>query len=132
MLTIHQQQTPDDQTIIRPVGELDAFSVTQFRQILADLDGSGSVVIDLSRVAFIDSAGLGALIGGIRHARERGGHVAVACARPTLTRLLHSTGFDRIVAVVPTVTDAAGALQGAGRGGAAPILVDRVDDDPSR
>ena len=45
----------------------------------------------------MDSAGLGALIGGIRRAREAGGDVAVACSRPTLTRLLHTTGFDRIV-----------------------------------
>ncbi len=47
----------------------------------------------------MDSAGLGALIGGIRRAREAGGDVAVACSRPTLTRLLHTTGFDRIVSV---------------------------------
>ena len=47
----------------------------------------------------MDSAGLGALIGGIRRAREAGGEVAVACSRPTLTRLLHTTGFDRIVPV---------------------------------
>ena len=55
----------------------------------------------------MDSAGLGALIGGIRRAREAGGDVAVACSRPTLTRLLHTTGFDRIVSVTETVDDAA-------------------------
>ena len=51
----------------------------------------------------MDSAGLGALIGGIRRAREHGGEVAVACSRPTLTRLLHTTGFDRIVPVTETL-----------------------------
>ena len=55
----------------------------------------------------MDSAGLGALIGGIRRAREAGGDVAVACSRPTLTRLLHTTGFDRIVPVTETVEEAA-------------------------
>ena len=58
----------------------------------------------------MDSAGLGALIGGIRRTREAGGDVAVACSRPTLTRLLHTTGFDRIVAVTETVEAAATAL----------------------
>ena len=58
----------------------------------------------------MDSAGLGALIGGIRRAREAGGDVAVACSRPTLTRLLHTTGFDRIVPVTETVEAAATAL----------------------
>ena len=68
------------------------------------------LLIDLSAVPFMDSAGLGALIGGIRRAREAGGDVAVACSRPTLTRLLHTTGFDRIVPVTETVDAAADAL----------------------
>jgi anti-sigma B factor antagonist len=37
--------------------------------------------------------------------------VAVACNRPTLTRLLRSTGFDRIVMVADTVEEAAAALE---------------------
>ena len=131
MLTIQPEHAAHHQTVVRPVGELGAFSVSQFRQALADLAGARQVVIDLSRVVFIDSAGLGALIGGIRRTREQGGHVAVTCARPTLTRLLHSTGFDRIVTVVPSVAEASGALQGVGFRGATPILVDRVDDDPT-
>jgi hypothetical protein len=36
--------------------------------------------------------------------------VAVACNRPTLVRLLHTTGFDRIVTVAETVEEAARAL----------------------
>jgi anti-anti-sigma factor len=59
----------------------------------------------------MDSAGLGALIGGIRRVREADGEVAVACSNPTLTRLLHTTGFDRIVPVTDTVEDAAEKLR---------------------
>jgi hypothetical protein len=36
--------------------------------------------------------------------------VAVACNRPALTRLLHTTGFDRIVPVRETVEEAVLAL----------------------
>ena len=72
--------------LCRPVGELDAYTVAQFREALA---------------------GLGALIGGIRRARENDGDVAVACDRPALTRLLHTTGFDRIVPVCESVEEAA-------------------------
>jgi anti-sigma B factor antagonist len=93
-------------TVCRPVGELDAFTVSQFRQALAELASSPRLLIDLSGVPFVDSAGLGALIGGIRRVRELGGDVAVACPRPTLTRLLHTTGFDRIVTVAPSVAEA--------------------------
>ena len=110
MLDIQTEQA-DGYTICRPVGELDAFTVSQFRQALAELASNNRLLIDMSGVPFVDSAGLGALIGGIRRARELGGDVAVACSRPTLTRLLRPPAFDRIVTVVETVEEAAAALQ---------------------
>ncbi len=105
----------DDYTLCRPEGELDAYTVGTFRETLAELTDTRHLLIDLSDVPFMDSAGLGALIGGIRRTREAGGDVAVACGRPTLTRLLHTTGFDRIVAVTETVAEAATALADATR-----------------
>lgn len=110
MLTIHQEETPDGFVICRPVGELDAFTVSQFRQALAELASSKRLIIDMSGIPFVDSAGLGALIGGIRRTRELGGDVSVACDRPTLVRLLRTTGFDRIVSVTETVEEAMAAL----------------------
>jgi anti-sigma B factor antagonist len=112
MLTI-QQETTRDAVVCRPVGELDSFSVSQLRQALAEAASSRKLVIDLSGVTFVDSAGLGALIGGIRRTRELGGQVAVACGRPVLIRLLQTTGFDRIVTVARTVGQASAALQGS-------------------
>lgn len=110
MLKINQDERPDGFVICRPVGELDAFTVSQFRQALADLAASKRLVIDMSGIPFVDSAGLGALIGGIRRTRELGGDVAVACDRPTLVRLLRTTGFDRIVTVAETVDEAMASL----------------------
>jgi len=109
MLEIHVEQ-PGPYALCRPIGELDAYTVGEFREALSGLASSNRLLIDLSEVPFMDSAGLGALIGGIRRAREAGGDVAVACSRPTLTRLLHTTGFDRIVSVTETVDSAAEAL----------------------
>lgn len=110
MLDITQDQTTEGYTICRPVGELDAFTVSKFRQALAEMATSHRLLIDMSGVPFVDSAGLGALIGGIRRARELGGDVAVACNRPTLVRLLRTTGFDRIVTVADTVEAAAASF----------------------
>lgn len=112
MLEIESEQK-DGYTVCRPVGELDAYTVNQFREALAGFAGVERLIIDLSSVPFMDSAGLGALIGGIRRARESNGEVAVACSRPTLTRLLHTTGFDRIVPVTETLDAALDALQAA-------------------
>jgi anti-sigma B factor antagonist len=111
-----QVESSTEFVVCRPVGELDAYTVGQFREKLAELAASRRLLIDLSAVPFMDSAGLGALIGGIRRAREAGGDVAVACSRPTLTRLLHTTGFDRIVPVTETVEAAASALVTAADG----------------
>ncbi len=100
----------DGYTLCRPVGELDAYTVGDFREVLSDVASAERLLIDLSNVPFMDSAGLGALIGGIRRTREAGGDVAVACGRPTLTRLLHTTGFDRLVPVEETLEAAASVL----------------------
>ncbi len=116
MLDIRVEEA-DGYTVCRPAGELDAFTVGQFRQVLAELATTPRLVIDLAGVPFIDSAGLGALIGGIRRARELGGDVAVSCNRPQLVRLLRTTGFDRIVTVADTVAEAAASLAGEEQAG---------------
>ena len=112
MLEIEVAST-ESYTLCRPVGELDAYTVGDFREVLSDVASASHLLIDLSNVPFMDSAGLGALIGGIRRTRESGGEVAVACGRPTLTRLLHTTGFDRLVPVEETVESAAAVLTSA-------------------
>lgn len=109
MLEIHVDDA-GTYTMCRPIGELDSYTVAQFREALVELAAVPRLLIDLSEVPFMDSAGLGALIGGIRRARESDGEVAVACSRPTLTRLLHTTGFDRIVPVTETLDAAIEAL----------------------
>jgi anti-sigma B factor antagonist len=110
VFSIQYEVKPDGYTICRPAGELDAFTVHQFRQALAEIASSRHLVIDLSGVPFVDSAGLGALIGGIRRVREIGGSVVVACSRRTLASLLHTTGIDRIVTVTESVEEAAAEL----------------------
>jgi anti-sigma B factor antagonist len=129
VFTVHFELVPDQYTVCRPAGELDAFSVHEFRQALAEVASSRRLIIDLSTVPFVDSAGLGALIGGIRRVRELGGVVVVACGRATLASLLHTTGIDRIVTVTGTVTEAAAWLEQSGTGAApefiaAPVAVE--------
>jgi anti-sigma B factor antagonist len=109
VLEVHVEEN-DSYTLCKPSGELDAYTVGAFRESLSSLAGKPRLLIDLSDVPFMDSAGLGALIGGIRRAREADGAVAVVCNKPQLTRLLHTTGFDRIVPVAETLEEAEEAL----------------------
>ena len=110
MLLIHHQDPSEGYTLLQPEGELDAFTVAPFRRVLAAVADSGRLIIDLSKVTFIDSAGLGALIGGLRHIRERGGQVAVACSRPGLIGVFQRTGFDAVATIATTLDEAAEAM----------------------
>lgn len=93
-----------------PEGELDAYSVAQFREAFAELGGEPRLIVNLAGVQFMDSAGLGALIGGIRKVRDNDGRIAVFCDRANIIRLLHTTGFDRIVPVKEDLGEAVAAL----------------------
>ncbi|HEX6393874.1 MAG TPA: STAS domain-containing protein [Acidimicrobiales bacterium] len=110
MLKVHLDDTQQGLKVLTPVGELDAFTVSRFRQEVAQIAGGSYVVIDMSSVRFLDSPGLGAVIGAIRRVRELGGDVAVACNRPSVERVLRTTGFDGIVTITQTVEDAAASL----------------------
>ena len=111
VLEINSNRSDDGiQVDLCPSGELDAYSVAQFREAFAELADEGRVVVNLSGVQFMDSAGLGALIGGIRRIREAEGRVVIFSDREAITKLLHTTGFDRIVPVKDVYKAAVAAL----------------------
>ncbi|HZT66584.1 MAG TPA: STAS domain-containing protein [Acidimicrobiales bacterium] len=78
-------------------GELVAGSVGALRAQLAGTLGSSRVLLELSGVTWLDSVGLGALIGAVRTIHEAGGRVALAGARTAIDTLLRSAGIDRLV-----------------------------------
>ncbi|MEQ8843072.1 MAG: STAS domain-containing protein [Acidimicrobiales bacterium] len=111
MLEINANRSDDGtQVDLCPAGELDAYSVAQFREAFAELADEPRVIVNLSGVQFMDSAGLGALIGGIRRIRESEGRVVIFSDREAITKLLHTTGFDRIVPVKDDYKGAIAAL----------------------
>ena len=109
MLEISIEGT-NDFSLCRPSGEIDAYTVDQFRDALSSLATVSKLLIDLSDVPFMDSAGLGALIGSIRKAGENGGQIVVSCGRESLLGLLKTTGFDQIVTVTESVNEALDVL----------------------
>ena len=109
-LSIYVSVTDEGYTLVRVVGVLDAFTVARFREAISELSSPADLLVDLSSVPFVDSAGLGALIGAIRRTRHFGGAVSVACGRDLLVRLLRTTGVDQMVPVAPNVEEAAKAF----------------------
>jgi anti-sigma B factor antagonist len=89
--------THRDWKVIAARGDLDLYTSPTLRTNVHEVDG-GNVALDLSDVTFIDSSGLGAVVGALKHVREQGGEFAViAPPEGSLTRLLTLTGLDQIV-----------------------------------
>jgi anti-sigma B factor antagonist len=104
-------------TVCRLHGEADAWNVADARAAFAELVGDLYVVFDLCPTSFMDSAGLGALIGGIRRVRDAGGDAVIACSGAALLRMLRTTGLDRVVRIEPNVDDARSCIAAIGAGG---------------
>jgi anti-sigma B factor antagonist len=94
--------------VIRLVGRLDLLSAAEVRQRLAQAvaDGNRRLVVDLGDVAFVDSSGLAALIGGLKAARLAGGDLRLARAGDQARLILKVTQLDQILRPYPTLEEA--------------------------
>ena len=93
--------------IAEVAGEIDISTAAQLRERLFELaDSGGTLIVDLNRVTFIDSAGLGALVGTARRAAVHGGSLHAVCSRPQTRKLLWLTGVDRRIPLAATVDGA--------------------------
>ena len=101
-------QCDQDQAAVlcRLTGNLENATVGEFRQAVVQFAPKSHVIFSLQDVPFIDSAGLGALIGAIRRIREMSGDAVVCSPRPSVDRVLQIVGLPRIVDVFGTVSDA--------------------------
>ncbi len=86
--------------IVAVTGEIDISTVAGLRERLYELAESGQqLIVDLDQVTFIDSAGLGALVGTSRRTAENGGSLRAVCENPQTRKLLWLTGVDRRIAL---------------------------------
>ena len=93
--------------IAEVTGDIGMSTVAGLRERLFGLADSGqSLIVDLNRVTFIDSAGLGVLVGAARHADAHGGSLHAVCSRPQTRKLLWLTGVDRRIPLTATVDGA--------------------------
>ena len=86
-------------SVVRIEGRLTATSVGSVKTAIADLIDSGHVriAVDLSETPFIDSSGLGVLIGGLKSARQAGGDLRIAGATDAVRKVLALTNLDRVL-----------------------------------
>lgn len=87
---------------------IDATSSDEFKTAVARAADRGAllIVLDLTAVAFIDSTGLGALVGGLKRVSANGGRLVVAGLQPGVSSLFKLTRMDKVFAVGATTAEA--------------------------
>jgi anti-sigma B factor antagonist len=81
---------------LRIDGELDLYTAPDVREELAGLsDEVRHVLVDLTQLSFMDSAGLATLVAGARRLRKRDGSMLLVVADPSVLRVLEVTGLDQ-------------------------------------
>ena len=98
-----------DWTVLSIKGEVDLYTAPRLKERLADLTGSGRnrLAIDLEQVEFMDSTGLGVLIGALKRCKEAGGTLALVAPREPVVKVLAITGLDKVFTIGASLDDAA-------------------------
>jgi anti-sigma B factor antagonist len=106
-LSIHVHVV-DDVEVFELTGSLDIATSPTVRAALTSASerGGHQLIVDLTQVDFLDSTGLGALIGGQRRAREFNGEVRLVAKEGQILRLLRITGLLKVFSVYATLEDA--------------------------
>lgn len=84
-------------------GELDHYAAPQIRHMLDDLLRDPSVtdlVLDLENLTFMDSSGIGVLLGRLRILQSRGGTLSVQNMQPPVEKLFRLSGLQRVIGIV--------------------------------
>ena len=97
-----------DVCVLKLEGEVDVYTAPRLKETLvADLEsGHVNIIVDLENVAFIDSSGLGVLVGGLRRAKERSGTVRLVCTRENILKIFRITGLDKVFPVFFDIQEA--------------------------
>ena len=86
-----------DATVVAVRGDLDCYTAPKLRAVLLELaDGPRKVILDVGSSDFIDSTGLGVLVGGLKRFRQQGGDMVVRSPSPMTARLFEVTGVIKL------------------------------------
>ncbi len=102
--------------IVSLTGELDHHSAEQIRLLIeraiTERDAK-NLIFDFSDLSFMDSSGIGMIIGRYKLIRSIGGGVVLVCPSPRMKKLVTMSGLSRLIPVCSTVTQALDEIKGA-------------------
>lgn len=108
---LHEMPKSPSPTVFAPEGAIDLHVSPELRASLRELIDKkpDRLVIDLSRVPYIDSSGLAVLIGAMQSLEHEGGKFCLASAPETVRTILESARLDQYFHLYPTVDEALAA-----------------------
>jgi anti-sigma B factor antagonist len=104
-----------DHAVLEVAGEIDVYTAPKLREKLIELvnDGSYHLVVDLEKVDFLDSTGLGVLVGGLKRVRNHDGSLELVCTQDKILKIFRITGLTKVFPIHDSVDD---AIAGSGAG----------------
>ena len=101
----------DDVSVVTVAGEVDVYTAAQLRAVLDEEIGAGNarLVVDLDEVSFLDSTGLGVLVGRLKLVRNNSGWLRIVCSNDRILRVFRITGLDKVFGIHDSLEDALAA-----------------------
>lgn len=98
--------------VVTAAGEVDLTNADGFREALLSALNAGALglIVDMTALTFIDSAGVTALVRAARRATATGATVRLAATAQPVLRVLNLVGIDRLICVYPSVEEAVASL----------------------
>ncbi|MEY4480020.1 MAG: anti-sigma factor antagonist [Bacillota bacterium] len=100
--------------IVRLQGELDHHTAEKVKSHLEEqiaMNTFTHMLINLNELTFMDSSGLGVLIGRYKQIMERGGQMVVSDVHPSIYRIFEMSGLFKIISVHPSESEALASLE---------------------
>lgn len=91
-------RTEEPFEIIEVGGEIDVYTAPRLREAVVNAVEAGHLrlVVDIERVEFLDSTGLGVLVGALKKVRAQGGTLDIVCTHQRLLKIFAITGLDKV------------------------------------
>src|SRR5215208_6833914 len=91
----------DGHTIIEVGGEIDVYTAPKLRDKITELVAAGvyDIVVDMGAVEFLDSTGLGVLVGGLKKVRAHDGSLQLVCSQERLLKIFRITGLAKVFVI---------------------------------
>jgi anti-sigma B factor antagonist len=101
----------DGTEVVTVEGEIDIYTAPRLRELLIDLAATGTcqLIVDLDKVRFLDSTGLGVLAGGLKRVRAHDGWLDLVCTQERILKIFKITGLTKVFGIYQTVDQALAA-----------------------